>query len=99
MNTSPSTPPRFVAFSLIDGHPVAASHTIRKVLETTADLASFGIGHHPHTEVLDCDGEAEAVRRSEMSLTMARARFPTVYRAEDVGSLPAVPLRTDIRPS
>ena len=94
-----SGPARYVAFSVIDGQPVAASHSIRKVLEIAGDLALFGIGHHPQTEVLDCGGEAESVRRSEMSLATARARFPAVHRAEGVDGLPTVPSPVDERPS
>ena len=91
------TAPRFVALSLVDGFPFAASHSIKKVLETAADLAPFGIGHHPHTEVLDCDGEAEIVRRTEATLVRARERFPTVYRAEVADGLPMVPLSVEGR--
>ena len=92
MSNSLSTAPRYVAFSLVDGFPFAASYSISKVLETAADLAPFGIGHHPHTEVLDCDGEAETVRRTEATLVHARVRFATVYRAEVVDDLPIVAL-------
>lgn len=95
MSGSLSAPPRFVAVSLVDGQPIAASHSIRKVLETAADLASFGIGHHPRTEVLDCDGEAEAVRRGEMRLAGARERFATVYRAEGADGLLPIPILAD----
>lgn len=95
MSGSLSAPPRFVAVSLVDGQPIVASHSIRKVLETAADLASFGIGHHPRTEVLDCDGEAEAVRRGEMRLAGARERFATVYRAERADGLPPIPILAD----
>ena len=95
MSNPLATAPRYVAFSLVDGFPFAASHSIRKVLDIAADLAPFGIGHHPHTEVLDCDGEAEAVRRTEATLVHARVRFPTVYRAEVADSLPMVPLSVE----
>ena len=95
MSGSLSTPPRFVAFSLVDGCLIAASHSIQKVLEKAADLASCGIGHHPRTEVLDCGEEAEAVRRNEMSLAEARVRFPTVYCAEGVHDLPTISLPAD----
>ena len=92
MTTTRSGSSRFVAFSLVDGHPIAASYSIAKALQISGDLAAFGIGHHPQTEVLDCDGEAETVRRSETNLTEARRRFRTVYRAEDLDDLPAVSL-------
>lgn len=61
-----SGPARFVAFSLVDGQPIAASHTVRKALEIAGDLASFGIGHHPLTEVLDCKRCAKPTLRASV---------------------------------
>lgn len=80
---------RFVAFSLVNGEPYTSGLTIVKALDNARHLAAFGIGHHPHVEVLDCGGETEDVLLEQTSLAIARSRFPTVYRAEADGLLPA----------
>ncbi len=98
MPPRPSTT-RFVAFSLVDHAPFMSGTSAAKLLDYVAEGEAVGFGHHPRTEVLDCGGEAEDVLRGAMSLTVARARFTTVFRAEPDGDLPALPLPANVDPA